>query len=139
MTKTNGKMTLTFNPKTYSSLLSDALPQVIKTQEEYDRALKLIEPLHCKKSLTPEEDALYDLLSILIENYEDQHFSMPEAEPYEVLQHLLEVTGKKQAELVGIVGSSGVVSEIVNGKRAISKTQAKTLGEFFKVSPSLFI
>jgi HTH-type transcriptional regulator / antitoxin HigA len=45
----------------------------------------------------------------------------------------------KQVDLVGIIGSKGVVSEVVNGSRAISKAQAKKLGELFKVSPSLFI
>jgi HTH-type transcriptional regulator / antitoxin HigA len=40
---------------------------------------------------------------------------------------------------VGIIGSKGVVSEVVNGKRSISKAQAKALGEFFNVSPLLFI
>jgi HTH-type transcriptional regulator / antitoxin HigA len=41
--------------------------------------------------------------------------------------------------LVGVIGSRGVVSEIVNGKRSISKAQAKALGQLFDVSPSLFI
>jgi HTH-type transcriptional regulator/antitoxin HigA len=45
----------------------------------------------------------------------------------------------KQTDLVGIVGSRGVVSEVVNGKRTISKSQTKSLGEFFHVDPSLFI
>jgi HTH-type transcriptional regulator / antitoxin HigA len=40
---------------------------------------------------------------------------------------------------VGVIGSSGIVSEVVNGKRSISKSQAKKLGEIFQVSPSLFI
>lgn len=59
--------------------------------------------------------------------------------PTEMLQYLLETSGKRQSDLVGIIGSSGIVSEVVNGKRAISKSQAKKLGEIFKVSPSLFI
>jgi HTH-type transcriptional regulator/antitoxin HigA len=45
----------------------------------------------------------------------------------------------RQADLVKIFGSRGRVSEVINGKRAISKAQAKSLGEFFKVSPDLFI
>jgi HTH-type transcriptional regulator/antitoxin HigA len=51
----------------------------------------------------------------------------------------MESSGTRQADLVGIIGSSGVVSEVVNGKRAISKAQAKALGDYFKISPSLFI
>jgi HTH-type transcriptional regulator / antitoxin HigA len=56
-----------------------------------------------------------------------------------MLQYLLQTSGKKQADLVGVIGSSGVVSEVVNGKHSISKLQAKKLGELFQVSPSLFI
>ena len=59
--------------------------------------------------------------------------------PRDVLLHFMEVRELKQADLVGVIGSKGVVSEVVNGKRAISKAQAKTLGEFFNVNPSLFI
>ena len=51
----------------------------------------------------------------------------------------MESSGTRQIDLVGIIGSSGVVSEIVNGKRGISKAQAKALSEYFKVSSSLFI
>ena len=51
----------------------------------------------------------------------------------------MECSGTRQVDLVGLLGSSGVVSEIVNGKRAMSKAQAKALGDRFKVSPSLFI
>jgi len=51
----------------------------------------------------------------------------------------MEQNDLRQADLVAIFGSRGRVSEVVNGKRAISKTQVKALGEFFKVSPELFI
>ena len=50
-----------------------------------------------------------------------------------------EVRELKQADLVGVIGSKGVVSEVVHGKRAISKAQAKALGKFFNVNPSVFI
>ncbi|GCL40376.1 MULTISPECIES: helix-turn-helix domain-containing protein [Nostocales] len=56
-----------------------------------------------------------------------------------MLEHLMDARGIKQSDLVGVIGSKGVVSEVVNRKRAISKAQAKTLGEFFNVSPALFI
>jgi HTH-type transcriptional regulator / antitoxin HigA len=56
-----------------------------------------------------------------------------------MLLHLMESHGLKQADLVGILGSSGVTYEVVNGKREISKAQAKALGECFQVDPGLFI
>ena len=51
----------------------------------------------------------------------------------------MEASGTRKADLVGVIGSSSVVSEVVNGKRSISKAQAKILGNYFKVSSSLFI
>lgn len=133
-------MTLIFNPTTYGSLLADIVPKVIETEEEYDRLLLQFERLHVKKkNRTLEELALYRLLVVLIETYEEQQFCVPASLPHEMLQYIMECSGTRQVDLVGLLGSSGVVSEIVNGKRAMSKAQAKALGDRFKVSPSLFI
>lgn len=137
-TKTNGKMMLTFDRATYSSLLAEVAPKVIETEDEYDRLLVIAERLTFAKNSTPEERILYKLLVTLIEVYEAENYPI-ESEPHEILQHIMESSGTRQADLVGIIGSSGVVSEVVNGKRAISKAQAKALGDYFKVSPSLFI
>lgn len=138
-TKASGKMTLTFDQAVYSNLLAEVAPNVIETEKEYDRILAVAERLTFAKSLTPEEKALLKLLVTLIETYEADKYSMDESAPHEILQHILEASGTRQADLVGIIGSSGVVSEVVNGKRTISKAQAKALGNYFKVSPSLFI
>ena len=120
-------------------LLIEYTPQVIETELEYDRALAIAEKLTFTKNKTPEETALYKLVVTLIEAYETENYPMEESTPQEILQHLMESSGTRQADLVGIIGSSGVVSEVVNGKRTISKAQAKALGEYFKVSASLFI
>jgi HTH-type transcriptional regulator/antitoxin HigA len=133
-------MTLTFDDKTYSQLLAEIAPQVIETEAEYERLLKVAEFLTFKKNLTPEERVLDKLIVRLIEDYEEENYPMDESTPHEILLHIMESSGIRQADLVGILGSSsGVVSEVVNGKRSISKAQAKALGEYFKVSPSLFI
>lgn len=132
-------MTLIFDETTYRNLLAQASPKVIETKMEYERVLALTEQLHFTKNRTVEERALYKLLVTLVELYESKHYPIPESEPYEILQQMMEASGTRQADLVGIIGSSGVVSEIVNGKRAISKAQAKILGERFRVSPSVFL
>jgi len=131
-------MTLTFDGATYSKLLAEIAPRAIETEEEYDRLLAVAQRLTFAKNLTPEERVLYKLLVTLIEVYETENYPI-ESEPHEILQHIMESSGTRQADLVGIIGSSGVVSEVVNGKRAISKAQAKALGDYFKISPSLFI
>ena len=132
-------MILTFDGASYSKLLAEIAPRAIETEEEYDRLLAVAERLTFAKNLTPEERALYKLLVTLIEVYETENYPIGKSEPHEILQHIMESSGTRQADLVGIIGSSGVVSEVVNGKRAISKAQAKALGDYFKISPSLFI
>jgi HTH-type transcriptional regulator/antitoxin HigA len=133
-------MNSNFDNKTYSQLLAEIAPQVIETEEEYERLLKVAEFLTFKKNLTPEERALDKLIVRLIEDYEEENYPMDESTPHDILLHIMESSGIRQADLVRILGSSsGVVSEVVNGKRSISKAQAKALGEYFKVSPSLFI
>lgn len=132
-------MILTFDGATYRNLLAEIAPRAIETEEEYDRLLAVAERLTFAKNRTPEERALYKLLVTLIEVYETENYPMDKSEPHEILQHIMESSGTRQADLVGIIGSSGVVSEVVNGKRAISKAQAKALGDYFKISPSLFI
>ena len=138
-TRASGKMILTFDQDAYRHLLAEVAPKVIETEEEYDRALAVAEQLTFAKNRTPEERALHKLLVTLIEAYEAQSYPMDQAAPHEILQHILESSGTRQADLVGVIGSSGVVSEVVNGKRSISKAQAKALGDYFKVSPTLFI
>ncbi len=135
-------MTLTFNREQYARLLTKYQPKVIETEQEYRQALTVVEYFVFKKDRTPEELALYDLAIVLVKDYESKTCSMDDwrtQSPTEMLQYLLETSGKKQSDLVGIIGSSGIVSEVVNGKRSISKSQAKKLGEIFQVSPSLFI
>lgn len=135
-------MTLIFDREQYASLLSKYQPKVIETEEEYQQALQVVEYFVFKKKRSPEELALYDLTIMLVKDYESKICPMDDwktQSPTEMLQYLLQTSGKKQADLVGVIGSSGVVSEVVNGKRSISKLQAKKLGEMFRVSPSLFI
>jgi HTH-type transcriptional regulator/antitoxin HigA len=125
----------------YAALLAEALPRPIETEAENERALEIVNRLMSKgeDQLTPEESVLLRLLVRLIEDFEEQAYPIPEAPGYRVLQRLMKNRGLKQADLLPIFGSRGIASEVVNGKRAISKAQAKALGEFFKVSPELFI
>jgi HTH-type transcriptional regulator / antitoxin HigA len=140
MTKTSGNKTPTFSTDIYSELLSQIAPSVIETETEYQRLLALTESLHFKKDRTIEEKKVYKLLVTLIEIYESEQHSIPASSPTEILEHIMESSGLRQVDLAEIIGaSSGVVSEIVSGKRAISKAQAKVLGQRFKISPSLFI
>jgi HTH-type transcriptional regulator / antitoxin HigA len=128
----------TINRNVYGDLLAQHQPKAIETEAENEAAILLAESLEHRQR-TPEEDALLELLIILIEKFEETSYPLPNLEADRMLLHLMEARNMKQEELVGVIGSRGVVSEIVNGKRSISKAQAKVLGELFHVSPSLFI
>jgi HTH-type transcriptional regulator / antitoxin HigA len=121
--------------------VSKVAPLVIETKEEFERADTEVGRLLKKgyENLSVEEKRLLALLSWLIEDYEDRTFPIIESPPHQTLQFLMEQNDLRQVDLVAIFRSRGRVSEVVNGKRAINKAQAKALGEFFKVSPELFI
>lgn len=128
----------TINRSAYGELLAQHQPKAIETEAENEAAILLAESLE-NRQRTPEENTLLELLIILIERFEETSYPLPDATSDKILLHLMEARNMKQEELVGVIGSRGVVSEIVNGKRSISKAQAKTLGQLFHVSPSLFI
>ena len=139
-------MTHTINRADYLDMLDRdrIIPKIIETKEEYEQFLAVVERLVFKKQAdTVEESALFKLLVKLIKDYEEETYNLKEwskTSPHELLQHLMEARGMKQVDLVGVLSpSKGLVSSIVNGKRSISKAQAKKLGEIFNISASVFI
>jgi HTH-type transcriptional regulator/antitoxin HigA len=82
--------------------------------------------------------SLLNFVGMLVSDYEKQHFSPPEATPQQVLTFLMQEHQLKQSDLPEI-GSQGVVSEILNGKRELNTRQIKALAERFAVSPAVFI
>lgn len=132
-------MTLTIDKTMYGQLLGKFQPKIIKTIEEYDEANRILLELMLRTERSPEETELLQLIAMIIQEFDKRQEQPEPASPQEVLLHLMEERELKQADLVGKIGSKGVVSEIVNGKRSISKSQAKTLAEIFHVSSSVFI
>src|SRR5437016_9396999 len=113
------------NPQKYGRLLAQVRPTVIRTEVENNRMLALVEKLMAKgDSLTPEEGELLRLLGKLIADFEEEFYHLEGAAPNEVLKELMDARGLKQGDLEQLLGSKGRVSEVVNGKRAISKVQA---------------
>ncbi len=131
-------MTSTINKEEYIRLLAEILPRVIHTENEHKRLLKEVEKL-LEEDITDEQAELFDLLVTLIEQYENKHYQLKAATPHEILNELMLARDLKQKDLVKVFGSKGIASEVINGKRSISKNQAKALGEFFHVSPVLFL
>ena len=125
----------------YLRLANRIVVKAIETEEEYDAMVAAVGRLFEKgeENLSPEESALLETMAILIQAYDDQHYSLPRIPQNEMLAHLMETSGRKPKDLLLIFGTRGRVSEVLSGKRSISKEQAKKLAELFHVSSDLFI
>jgi HTH-type transcriptional regulator / antitoxin HigA len=132
-------MTIELDEKTYGQLLGRTLPHVIHTDEECERLTNELMRLDERESLSAEEKELAELLTVLIDEYEERRYPIRKASPQQTLQHLMEARNLTQKDLWKTFGSKGITSEVFHGKRAISKAQAKKLAEFFHVSAELFI
>jgi HTH-type transcriptional regulator / antitoxin HigA len=112
----------------------------IRDEEEYDRATSRLHRL-LDEIGDNEQHPLYsllDTLSTLMHAYEERHHTMPECSGGDILSFLMDEHGLTQSDLPE-VGSQGVVSEILRGKRALNVRQIRALAERFHVSPAVFI
>lgn len=132
---------MTFNNKKYGQLLVAVLPRKIDSDAEYDRLEAIFADLLNKgENLAPEEDALFDLLADLLEDYEKRTFPRDEnCSPAQMLRIVMEHSETKQKDLIDIFKTQSVVSEVLNEKREINKNQAKALAKRFKMHIEAFI
>jgi HTH-type transcriptional regulator / antitoxin HigA len=137
--KTATRPSAKLNRHKYVELLAQAVPTVITGEKEYNRIVAIVDRLAVKRDISVEEDRLLELLSTLVEVYENEHCPIPDAPPHVMIQQFMLDRGLRQTDLVPVLGSRSLVSEVVNGKRKPSKVQVRNLGEFFGVSPTLFI
>ncbi|MEQ1606162.1 MAG: helix-turn-helix domain-containing protein [Pyrinomonadaceae bacterium] len=133
---------MAYNEKIYGQLLSDAVPGIIRTEEEYRRIESIFNGLISKgeNGLSPEENRLFELLANLLEEYEQR--TLPKLEnssPAETLRFLMQENDLRQSDLGDVFGSQAVVSKVLSGSRTISKAQAKRLAERFRMSTDAFI
>jgi len=131
---------LQVDPKRYGRLLARKLPAVIRTEEENERLIAELEQFDRRyDELTPEEREYSELLTVLIEAFEGVHYAVEGSTSGSRLRSLMEEHGLRQRDLLDVFGSRGIASEVVSGKRAISKTQAKKLAGILHVPADLFL
>jgi HTH-type transcriptional regulator / antitoxin HigA len=124
----------------YAQLLAVMQPKVIESEAENEVYLAEVSKLmQMGEDLSPAQEKLLRLLVALIEIFEDQQYQLNPATSLEILQELMGDRSLKQKDLLPVFGSQGIASEVLSGKRSISKAQAKALGDFFRVSPTLFL
>jgi HTH-type transcriptional regulator/antitoxin HigA len=113
---------------------------VAHSTSEYDRQVSFLDSL--LDEIGEEEDhplaSLVETVGSLVETYEAANLPEPKGSPADILNYLMQDHGVRQGDLPE-VGSQGVISEILSGKRRLNTRQAKALGERFGVSPAVFI
>ncbi len=127
------------NDAAYSKLLAKSLPKPIRNDQERDRFAALLLELDGREDPSPEEEALADVLTLLIEDYEEKNYPLPDVPPTESLKALMAERGLRHKDIWPVLGNKGAATEILGGRRSISKAQAKRLAEFFRVPVDLFI
>lgn len=112
--------------------------KVLKSEEEYNKvSFRLMEIFHALPN-TPEGDEL-ELLMVLIKDYDDKHFELPELDPIKVIKHKMSEMGLKNKDLEPLIGSKGHVSAVLSGKREITLKMAQKLKDYFKIPAEVFL
>ena len=123
-------------PEKYELPVSSPAP--ITSERQHEHYLSVLEKLAGRENPTPEEEKYAAVLLTLVEAYEEEHHSIPDASPVEVLRALMEAHNLRQKDLVAIFGSESIVSEVLHKKRPLNKTHIQRLSKRFHVSPAVF-
>jgi HTH-type transcriptional regulator / antitoxin HigA len=123
----------------YRRLLTKYAPQPIRSQQAYEQALSTLEKLMVPRP-TAARSLLIEVLSTLIEKYESREYPTPEVAPAEMLAKLLATKGVKAADVAKTTGiPTATLSNVLANRRGISKQSAFKLGEYFGLSPIVFL
>jgi HTH-type transcriptional regulator/antitoxin HigA len=110
----------------------------IRTKAEYKAALREIETLFDVPDKTPEADRL-EVLVMLVEKYEAQHFPIPAPDPIDFLIYAMETRGLTRKDLEEYIGSRGRVAEVLNRARPLTLAMIRRLSEGLKLPASVLI
>ena len=130
--------TTTAQPE-YAALLARTAPAVIHSEKENERCIAMLEALDRKGGkLTGAERRLAELLTVLIEDFEENTYALKPARPAEVLRELMDANGLKQKDLLDIFGTPSIASEVLREKRGLTVEHIRRLSRRFHISPEVF-
>ena len=122
----------------YPTLVSRTEPRVIHTEELNEQFIGVLAELDSRwEMLTVDEKKLHELLLLLVQDFERRSYKLRSATPIKVIAELMEANGLKQKDLVGVFETASVISEVLSGKRELTKEHIKRLSVRFNVSPEL--
>jgi HTH-type transcriptional regulator/antitoxin HigA len=112
--------------------------KLIKTKKDYEQALKRLEVIFDARPGTKEGDEL-EILALLIEKYEQEHFPIEAPDPIEAIKFRMEQMGYKQKDLENIIGYKGRVSEILNRKRKLTLEMIRKIHETLQIPTDVLL
>jgi len=127
------------DPEKYARLIAASLPIPPRTEAQNDRLIEILSTMDEQEDLTPEEEALGELLAIVIQDFEDKHYALPIVPPHEALKALMKDRGLRHKDVWPVVGNKGLTTEILHGRRKISVALAKRLAVHLRVPVELFV
>jgi len=110
----------------------------IRNEKDYQNALKRLEVIFDAKKGTEQGDEL-EIVSILIDNYENEHFPIGMPDPIEAIKFRMEQMGMKQKDLAEIFGFKSRVSEILNKKRKLTLEMVRKLNTTLHIPTEVLI
>jgi HTH-type transcriptional regulator/antitoxin HigA len=114
------------------------MPEPVRSDAQNDHYTEVLFQLEKRGKLSSAEKQFAEVLTLLIEAYEDEHYPIDEASPIEVIQTLMDANNLRQKDLVGIFGTESMVSMILSGQRSLSAEHIAGLSRRFHVSPEVF-
>ncbi len=105
----------------------------IKSEDDYHSALKRMEEIFHAEEGSPEGDEA-EILVLLIEKFEDEHYPIEDPDPIEAIKYMMEQNGLKKKDLAEIIGYKSRVSEILSRKRKLSLEMIRNLHEKLNIS-----
>jgi HTH-type transcriptional regulator / antitoxin HigA len=113
-------------------------PTAIASERQHKEYLSVLDKLASKDHPTNEEEKYAEVLMALIEAYEEEHHSIPDASPVDVLRMLLDANDLHQKDLAPVFGSERIVSEVLHKKRNLNLAHIEKLNKRFNISAAVF-
>jgi len=123
----------------YVELIRQFPLRPIRSDDELDAAIRVVDSLVGRPALAPEEQDYLLVLSDLVERYEAEAHPIAPLSDADMLQHLIEAKGVPQTEVARATGiADSTISEVLSGKRSLNRTHIGKLARYFAVSPEVF-
>lgn len=113
--------------------------KLIKSEQDYDKAISLLEAIGDKPNFENDKNLIdeFELLEKLITDYESTNYNLDKGDPIEIIKMKMNYMDLIQKDLIDVIGSKGIVSEVLNKKRGLSKTMIRNLSNFLSINQDI--